>query len=144
MAEHLRFQPLFRGAIVTAIDVCCRPGEGECGPEEYSGSTTMVFPRAGAFVRHVGRQRIVANSNHVLFFRAGETYRVSHPVPGGDDCTSFSFDPDVLSDAVARFDPGAAERRDSPVGVTHGPSPSATGWFKKDEPSCAASWPRRS
>lgn len=120
--QQLHFRPLFRGGTVTVTDVRCRPGGCECGAEEYSDVTTAVFPRAGAFVRHVGRQRILANCNHVLFFRAGETYRVSHPVPGGDDCTSLAFDRGVLADAVGRFDPAARDRPDSPVGVTHGPT----------------------
>ncbi len=122
MAEHLHFRPLFRSPTVTVMDVRCRPSACECGPEEYSPETTIVFPRSGAFVRHLGRERIVANCNHVLFFRAGETYRVSHPVPGGDDCTSLEFGGEVLADAVSRFDPACRDRPASPVGLTHGPA----------------------
>ena len=129
MDEQFHFQSLFRGQTVAVTDVCCRPGGGECGPEEYSETTTIVFPRAGAFVRHFGRHEVVANSNHVLFFRSGETYRVSHPVSGGDDCTSLAFDPEILTDAVALFDPAARDRRESPVGITHGPSRPELGLF---------------
>jgi AraC-like DNA-binding protein len=121
MDEQFNFHSLFRGQTVAITDVCCRPGGGDCGAEEYSTATTIVFPRAGAFVRHVGRQRVVANSNHILFFRAGETYRVSHPVAGGDDCTILAFETAVLADAVARYDPSARDRAASPVGLTHGP-----------------------
>ena len=32
----------------------------------------------------MGRDAAVAEANQVLFFNAGEPYRVSHPVPGGD------------------------------------------------------------
>jgi AraC family transcriptional regulator len=129
MDEHLHFHSLFRGQTVAVTDVCCRPGGGECGPEEYSAFTTIVLPRAGAFVRHVGRQRVVANSNHVLFFRAGETYRVSHPVAGGDDCTSLAFDQTVLADTAARYDPAARDRPESSVAFTHGPSSAELGLF---------------
>jgi AraC-like DNA-binding protein len=127
--EQLHFRPLFRGPTVSVTDVRCRPGDCACGPEEYSDRTTVVFPRAGAFVRHVHRQSLLANCNHVLFFRAGETYRVSHPVPGGDDCTSLAFDRDMLADAVGRFDPSARDRPDSPLGVTHGPTRPAVSVF---------------
>jgi AraC-like DNA-binding protein len=128
MAEQLQFRSLFRSPTVAVMDVRCRPAACACGPEEYSPDTTIVFPRSGAFVRHVGRERIVANCNHVLFFRAGETYRVSHPVPGGDDCTSLAFGREVLADAVSRFDPACQDLRDSPVGLTHGPAPSGLGY----------------
>jgi AraC-like DNA-binding protein len=129
MDEQFHFHSLFRGQTVTISDVCCRPGGGECGPEEHSTATTVVFPRAGAFVRHVGRHRVVANSNHVLFFRAGETYRVSHPVAGGDDCTILAFERTVLAEAAARYDPAAGDRPESPIGLTHGPSPAELGLF---------------
>jgi AraC-like DNA-binding protein len=129
MDEQFIFHSLFRGQTVTITDVCCRPGGCECGTEEYSTATTIVFPRAGAFVRHVGQHRVIGNSNHVLFFRAGETYRVSHPVAGGDDCTVLAFDRAVLADAVARYDPSAQDRGESPVGVTHGPSRAELGLF---------------
>jgi AraC-like DNA-binding protein len=36
------------------------------------------------YARHVGRERAIADANHVLFFNATEGYRVSHPVDGGD------------------------------------------------------------
>jgi AraC-like DNA-binding protein len=43
-----------------------------------------VFPYRGVYVRHLGRDDAVAEANQVLFFNAGESYRVSHPVEGGD------------------------------------------------------------
>jgi AraC-like DNA-binding protein len=129
MSHHLQYRPLFRSGAVSITDVCCRPDACACGPEEYSDITTIVFPRAGAFVRHVGRQQVLANCNHVLFFRSGETYRVSHPVRDGDDCTSLSFDPAILADAASRFDPSARDRPTSPVGVTHGPCWSEPGIY---------------
>ena len=85
-----------------------------------------LFSRAGVFVRHVGSRSVVANSNHVLFFNGNECYRVSHPVPGGDDCSSFTFDRTVLLEALSRYDPDAADRP-MPFGITHGPL----------EPKCA-------
>jgi AraC-like DNA-binding protein len=129
MSESLHYQPLFRASTVTITDVRCRPAGGACGPEEYATATTLAFPRAGVFVKHVRGQRIVATCNHVLFFNAGESYRVSHPVPGGDDCTSLAFDPALLADAVGRFDPGVRDRPGAPLGVTHGPSEPRLGFF---------------
>jgi AraC-like DNA-binding protein len=121
MSLHLHFRPVFSDEAVRIVDVRCRPSYCECGPEEFSDETEIVWPRSGVFVRHVGRRQIVANCNHVLFFRAGENYRVSHPVPGGDDCTSLAFDSAILAEAVSRFEPAARDRAGSPVTLSHGP-----------------------
>jgi AraC-like DNA-binding protein len=43
-----------------------------------------VFPYRGVYVRHLGQDQGVAEANQVFFFNAAESYRVSHPVPGGD------------------------------------------------------------
>ena len=105
-------QDIYKSDIVTISDVRCRPHGPECGPEEHSSSDSIAFARSGLFVKHVGRTEAVVDPNHVLFFGLDEVYRVSHPVPGGDDCTSFSFAPNVLRDAVGRFDPGVRDRDD--------------------------------
>jgi AraC-like DNA-binding protein len=123
MVEHLHANCLYCGSTVSVRDVRFRPtGEG-CGGEEVSPGHDIVFPRAGAFLKHVGRQQVLADSNHVLFFTAGEPYRVSHPVPGGDDCTVFSFAPEVLLDALSRHRPAVRDRPDLPFGISHAPNP---------------------
>lgn len=69
---------------VTVRDVRC---DGRCrglGAEECAASTHLVFPYRGVFVRYLGRDQAVADANQVLFFNAGDGYRVSHPVAGGD------------------------------------------------------------
>jgi AraC family transcriptional regulator len=68
---------------LTIRDVCC---QGACrqGAEESATVTQMVFPYRGVYVRHLGSDQAVAEGNQVLFFNAGEGYRVSHPVAGGD------------------------------------------------------------
>jgi AraC family transcriptional regulator len=61
--------------------------QGSCrhqSAEESTATTQLVFPYRGAYVRHLGHDQAVAEANQVLFFNAGEGYRVSHPVPGGD------------------------------------------------------------
>jgi AraC family transcriptional regulator len=73
-------------------DVLCR---GECrhrSGEECTAHTHIVFPYRGVYVRHVGSNDAVAEPNQALYFNAGEGYRVSHPVGGGD--SSFVLVPD--------------------------------------------------
>ena len=66
-----------------------------------------MFPYRGVFVRHVGDDQAVAEPNQVLFFNAGERYRISHPVPGGDACLSLG-----ISEALLRELTPAALLRD--------------------------------
>src|SRR5437870_223085 len=119
MPDHLHFTRLHRSGRVRITDVRCRPTTCACGAEEESTSHSIAFPRAGVFIKHLGRQRVVADSNQVMFFNGGETYQVSHPVPGGDDCTSFAFPDDVLLDALSRFETGVLDQSRSFFVFTH-------------------------
>jgi AraC-like DNA-binding protein len=42
---------------------------------------------------------VLADATRIVFFNPGESYRVSHPAPGGDDCTAFCFAPSEVRDA---------------------------------------------
>jgi AraC-like DNA-binding protein len=53
-------------------------------------------------VRHLGRNDTVAEANQVLFFNATESYRVSHPVEGGDACLSLSIAESVLRELAPK------------------------------------------
>lgn len=110
----LESDTLYQSEILSLTDVRCRPHDSCPGGEEAAATNEIVFPRRGCFVRHVGRRRMVADANTVLFFRKDEGYHVSHPVSGGDDCTCLSFAPDVLADAFGTFDPSVADGPDDP------------------------------
>ena len=75
---------------VTLRDVVC---SGECrhrGAEECANATELVFPYRGVFMRHLGRDNAVAEANQVLFFNEAESYRISHPIAGGDASLSLA------------------------------------------------------
>src|SRR6266516_2447401 len=61
----------------------------------------------------------VADSNHVLFFNPNEPYRVTHPVSGGDDCTSFVFSTDILLEALAVYEPQSYDQPEKPFCFSH-------------------------
>jgi AraC-like DNA-binding protein len=86
----------------TVRDVHCRGNCRHRGAEEYSSATHLVFPYRGVFVRHVGREDAVAEANQVLFFNATESYRISHPVGGGDACLSLTLDPSWLHELAPK------------------------------------------
>src|SRR5215470_11693442 len=88
--------------IATIRDVVCR---GECrhrSAEECADKTHLVFPYRGVYVRHAaGHDDAVAEANQVLFFNAGESYRVSHPVAGGDASLDLVIGDAVLAELAA-------------------------------------------
>jgi AraC family transcriptional regulator len=89
-------QSLLRSPTVSIRDVCCSGRCREQSDEEYARTTELVFPYRGAFVRHLGSDQAVAEANQVLFFNAGEGYRVSHPVRGGDASLSLAICEELL------------------------------------------------
>jgi AraC family transcriptional regulator len=89
-------QTLFETPTVELHDVCCPGLPVEPTEDECTSQLRLVFPYRGVFVRHIGDDQAVAEPNQVLFFNAGEPYRVSHPVPGGDACLSVSISEALL------------------------------------------------
>jgi AraC-like DNA-binding protein len=93
---------LLETPIVSVRDVVCG---GECrhkSAPEWTAATALVFPYRGTFLRHVGDETVVADPNVLLFFNAGEEYRISHPVEGGDACLSIVVAPALLRELVPR------------------------------------------
>ena len=96
--NEIAAQTLLASPTVTIRDVCCR---GTCkheSDEEHVTATQLVFPYRGVYVRHVGRGQAVAEANQVLFFNAGEGYRVSHPVAGGDASLTVTMSEPLLAE----------------------------------------------
>jgi AraC family transcriptional regulator len=106
---------LLRTDTVAIRDVCCQGRQAHLSAEERTIATELVFPYRGVFVRHLGRDQTVAEANQVLFFNSGESYRVSHPVAGGDACLSLVISEPLLGElapsALLRDGPTAAFRR---------------------------------
>jgi AraC family transcriptional regulator len=75
---------LLKSPTVTIRDTYCQGRCRDRSAEECTTTTQLVFPYRGVYVRHVGHDQTVADANQVLFFNATESYRVSHPVTGGD------------------------------------------------------------
>jgi AraC family transcriptional regulator len=101
-APEFSVAPLLSGPTVRVLDVWCT---GKCrhkSAEECATSTHLVFPYRGTYVRHVGSALAVADSSQVLFFNAGEGYRVSHPVRGGDASLSLVIDEGLLDEMAPR------------------------------------------
>jgi AraC family transcriptional regulator len=103
-----------RGLDVEVLDYRCRAGVHPPGREETNDRNSIVFVRRGVFARTVRGEGLLADANHVLFFNAGEPYRIEHPVAGGDDCTIFSLSDAASRELVARHAPRLADQAGGP------------------------------
>ena len=100
---------LLKTKTVAIRDIVCN---GECrhkSDEECAHKTSLVYPYRGVFMRHVGRTDTVAEANQMLFFNAGQGYRISHPVEGGDACIDLSIDESLLAELAPRDQVQAGE-----------------------------------
>ena len=66
--------------------------------------TQIVVPRRGVFMLHRRGAPIVADPNIALVYDKGDTYRIGHPVEGGDQCTVLVFRPEILEDALGNVE----------------------------------------
>jgi AraC-like DNA-binding protein len=105
--ETVAVRTLLRTPSLTVSDIACSGACRHRSDEEHATETHLVFPYRGVYVRHIGRDDAVAEANQVLLFNAGEGYRVSHPVPGGDACLDL-----VVDDCLLRELAPGEERRD--------------------------------
>lgn len=99
---------------VSVWDVTCPGGHRHDSHEECSDKTHLVFPYRGLFVAEVGSRKAVLDSNQLWFINAGEPYRISHPVEGGDDCLSIGIAEPLLEELA----PASMLRRGGPLALT--------------------------
>jgi AraC-like DNA-binding protein len=97
-------------------DTWCK-GTGEHASEnEWRNITHLLFPYRGLFVRHRGDDICVAEAGQVLLSNAGENFRVTHPVPGGDSSLVVLVEESMLRElapkALLRDDAQLAFRQD--------------------------------
>jgi AraC family transcriptional regulator len=81
-------------------DVVCPGAHRSCDDEEWVATTRFVFPYRGIYVHHVGRVESVADPSQVVFINADETYRVSHPLGGGDSTLAIALSTPTLMEIV--------------------------------------------
>jgi len=98
---ELSVHTLLETSTVAVRDVRCRGSCRHKSAEECAGTTYLVFPYRGAYVRHLGSDEAVAEASQVLFFNPLEGYRVSHPIRGGDS----SLDVQVAGELLRELTP---------------------------------------
>lgn len=83
-------------------DIVCSGNCRHKSAEECSSATYLVFPYRGVYVRHLNGEQAVAEANQVLFFNQTESYRISHPVGGGDACLSLCVSEGLLDELTPK------------------------------------------
>jgi AraC-like DNA-binding protein len=83
---------LHRGDTITLYEWRCGGDHGS-GRDEWSDAYEVIVPRRGAFVFHVDGRQAFADRSLAAFLQPGETYRVRHPLPGGDAGSVFRLVP---------------------------------------------------
>jgi AraC-like DNA-binding protein len=111
---------LFESLGVSLVDFRCRAHVEPEGPEEPNPTHSIVLVRRGVFVRTGPGETLVADPNQVLFFNARESYRFSHPLPGGDDCTILVLETHRALEVVGHYASRDAEDPERPFRLGHG------------------------
>jgi AraC family transcriptional regulator len=89
--------PLLR---ITGID--CHHPRGGCGCERGDERTHLALLRRGGFGYHLRGAVHVGDPATALLYRAGDSYRISHPFDGGDACTCFEVAPEHEEELFGR------------------------------------------
>lgn len=80
----LTVHELLKTSLIEVHDVISAGSGRDQGEVALVPRTQLVFPYRGTYRHHAGDDEVVADASQVLFFNAGEPYRISHPHPGGD------------------------------------------------------------
>jgi AraC family transcriptional regulator len=91
------FQELFAGRAVRIGILRCEPAEPLWrGLEDSDAPALVTFPLTSTVVEQQGREPVLANSNHAMFFNRGERYERRPHDPRGDVSVGVALAPRLL------------------------------------------------
>ncbi|HEV2622445.1 MAG TPA: AraC family transcriptional regulator [Frateuria sp.] len=93
---------LFDGPLLRITGIDCRHPRGGCGCERGEERTHLALLRRGGFGYHLRGAVHVGDPATALLYRAGDSYRISHPFDGGDACTCFEPAPEHEQELFGR------------------------------------------
>ncbi|WP_350016507.1 AraC family transcriptional regulator [Rhodanobacter sp. IGA1.0] len=88
-----RLTVLFDSPLLRITDIDCSHPRGGCGCERGDERTHLVLLRRGGFGYHLRGAEYVGDPATALLYRAGDSYRISHPFEGGDAGSGFEVAP---------------------------------------------------
>jgi len=86
------------------------------GPAEHH---LVVFPRTSVWIRHAGREAVLADATRAILYNRGQEYTRAAIADEGDRCEWFAFDSETIVEIAGRFDAGARQPIDRPFAMTH-------------------------
>jgi len=108
---------VFQGESVSIGQVRCPPTAEHFRNCGQARTFCIVFPRSAVIIRRPDEAALVEDPSVVTFYNRGQEYERFELSPDGDRCDWFAYAPDVVRDAIRRFDPGAAEHDARPLRV---------------------------
>lgn len=92
---------LFDSDAVAVSEFSC-PGRPCICPEEAASGLEIVLPRRGAFIRRNHHGQVFADPTRALFFEAGDSYEIRHPIAKPDVSTVISLKDRFIGEAGLR------------------------------------------
>jgi AraC-like DNA-binding protein len=94
----MRETALYSGCRFALKEFRCPAEDARWHRDNFIGPWPLaVFPMTSVVIRHEGKDALLANANHVVFYRGGDRYqRVLHD-PRGDHCLFIGFDAAAVS-----------------------------------------------
>lgn len=93
---------LFDSPLLRISGIDCRHPRGGCGCERGDERTHLALLRRGGFGYHLRGAAYVGDPATALLYRAGDSYRISHPFEGGDACSCFDVAPEHEDELFGR------------------------------------------
>lgn len=112
-----RLTTLYQGELLQVDDWCCAGHDAGRPVEEWCGEEQFALTRQGAWAIETAGTWQLVEAGTVTWWTGQESYRVRHPVPGGDRCTvvrlTMAGTAALMREGPPR--PGPAGRRPVPV-----------------------------
>lgn len=96
------FTTLFDSPLLRIGAIACRHPRGGCGCERGGERAHLTLLRRGGFGYHIDGTVAIGDPAVALLYRSGDSYRISHPFDGGDDCTTFELPPEHEEEVFGR------------------------------------------
>jgi AraC family transcriptional regulator len=97
--------PLYRGALFAVDDWQCAGHDSPGLHEEWCADDRIVITRRGVWELQSSGHRQIADPLHAIFWNGQTSFRVRHPIGGGDVCTVLRLTPSGSSALRALHNP---------------------------------------
>ena len=110
---------LYAGRLFTVGEFRCPPESPRWRTVNVIGERSLAaFPATSVVIHQNGREPVLANPNHVIFYRGGQRYRRILHDGRGDHCAFVDIDPELQQELIT----AAGLDRHTDLPFVHGPS----------------------